>query len=214
MSLLSISSTDRRQRYYFGPSRLTTQRIRVKSLDFTIQGGNGLEPIHVGSVVWGSDAYRQGMRPADEILAVNGIPFDQDLSLNKALQVSRLLFATLPEMKTSRHLDSSFVDTEHRTRSSNTSCQSSRWSDVRLDQSSRSTLDIATARRVSFSRGSIALSRTNSKQQFFSIDMQREDLSVGADQCRTRSSTWFGHSWWNGIRVGHLYLGHRSRFSQ
>ena len=163
MSLLSISSTDRRQRYYFGPSRLTTQRIRVKSLDFTIQGGNGLEPIHVASVVWGSDAYRQGMRPADEILAVNGIPFDQDLSLNKALQVSRLL-VEMKTIETRRDLDSSFVDTGDGTRSSNTSCQSSRWNDVRLDQSSRSTIDIATTGSVSFSRGSIALSRTNSKQ--------------------------------------------------
>ena len=85
-------------RYYFGPSRLLRKRIRVKSsdgtLDFTITGGNAPHPIHVASVVWASSAYSQGMRPGDEILSVNSIPFDEHVNYTKALQVRCFGFQT------------------------------------------------------------------------------------------------------------------------
>jgi hypothetical protein len=91
------TSSSSEQRYYFGPSRLVSKRIQLKKsnaspnerLDFSITGGNGVEPIHVSSVVWASQAYLQGMRPADEIVSVNGITFDQHINYNKALQVGR-----------------------------------------------------------------------------------------------------------------------------
>ncbi|CAF0964568.1 unnamed protein product [Rotaria magnacalcarata] len=79
------------KRYYFGPSRLLTKRIHIKSndgtLDFTITGGNYLQPIQVASVVWASQAYLQGMRPGDQIICVNGIAFQQNIDYTKALQI-------------------------------------------------------------------------------------------------------------------------------
>ncbi|CAF3302745.1 unnamed protein product [Rotaria socialis] len=79
------------KRYYFGPSRLLTKRIHIKSndgtLDFTITGGNYLQPIQVASVVWASQAYLQGMRPGDQIISVNGIAFQQNIDYTKALQI-------------------------------------------------------------------------------------------------------------------------------
>ena len=78
-------------RYYFGPSRLLTKRLRVISndgtLDFTITGGNGIQPIQIASVVWASQAYLQGMRPGDQIISVNGISFQQYIGYAQALQV-------------------------------------------------------------------------------------------------------------------------------
>ena len=73
------------EKYYFGPSRLLTKRIRLKSsngkLDFNINDG---QPIYVTSVVWNSSAYLQGMRPGDQILSINGI---QLINYTQALQV-------------------------------------------------------------------------------------------------------------------------------
>jgi len=80
------------ERYYFGPSRLLTKRIRLKSnngtLDFTITDGNNSQPIQIASVVWNSQAYLQGMRPGDTILSVNGIQFQQQINHTQALQVN------------------------------------------------------------------------------------------------------------------------------
>ncbi|CAF1537493.1 unnamed protein product [Didymodactylos carnosus] len=74
-----VTSPTQSPRYYFGPSRLLTRHIQLvtkdDTLDFTITGGNGIQPIHVASVVWASQAYTQGMRPGDEIISVNQIPF-------------------------------------------------------------------------------------------------------------------------------------------
>jgi C-terminal processing protease CtpA/Prc len=82
-------------RYYFGPSRLLTKRIRLKSndgtLDFTINGGNHLQPIQIASVVWNSQAYLQGMRPGDQIISVNGIDFERQINYTQALQVNFFL---------------------------------------------------------------------------------------------------------------------------
>jgi len=82
------------EKYYFGPNRLLTKRIRVKShdgtLDFTITGGNGIQPIQIASVVWASPAYLQGMRPGDQIISVSNISFQQDINYTKALQVCLL----------------------------------------------------------------------------------------------------------------------------
>jgi predicted metalloprotease with PDZ domain len=76
------------EKYYFGPSRLLTKRIHLKSengtLDFTINGGNEHQPIYISSVVWNSQAYLQGMRPGDQIIAINGI---QSMNYSQALQV-------------------------------------------------------------------------------------------------------------------------------
>ncbi|CAF3758798.1 unnamed protein product, partial [Rotaria sp. Silwood1] len=78
------------ERYYFGPSRLLTKRIHLKSndgtLDFTITGGNNFQPIIIASVVWASQAYLQGMRPGDQIISVNGISFQQNINYTQALQ--------------------------------------------------------------------------------------------------------------------------------
>lgn len=77
--------------YYFGPGRILTKRISLKSndgtLDFTITGGNNLQPIQVASVVWASQAYLQGMRPGDQIISVNEISFQDNIDYTKALQV-------------------------------------------------------------------------------------------------------------------------------
>lgn len=85
------NSSSSYQRYYFGPSRLLTKRIHLKSfdgtLDFTITGGNDIQPIQIASVVWASQAYLQGMRPGDQIISVNGISFQQNINYTKALQV-------------------------------------------------------------------------------------------------------------------------------
>src|ERR1700722_6488601 len=90
-SLKDEQSLSPNERYYFGPSRLLTKRIRLKSndgtLDFTITGGNHLQPIQVDSVVWNSQAYLQGMRPGDQIISVNGIQFQQPINYTQALQV-------------------------------------------------------------------------------------------------------------------------------
>ncbi|CAF1234772.1 unnamed protein product [Rotaria sp. Silwood1] len=79
------------ERYYFGPSRLLTKRIHLKSndgtLDFTITGGNNFQPIIIASVVWASQAYLQGMRPGDQIISVNGISFQQNINYTQALQI-------------------------------------------------------------------------------------------------------------------------------
>ena len=79
------------EKYYFGPSRLLRKRIRLKSidgtLDFTINGGNQSESIYVSSVLWNSQAYLQGMRPGDEIISVNGISFQSNINSTQALQV-------------------------------------------------------------------------------------------------------------------------------
>ncbi|CAF3038940.1 unnamed protein product, partial [Rotaria sp. Silwood2] len=79
------------EKYYFGPSRLLTKRIYLKSndstLDFTITGGNNLQPIQVASVVWNSQVYLQGMRPEDQIISVNGISFQQNINYTQALQI-------------------------------------------------------------------------------------------------------------------------------
>lgn len=90
------------ERYYFGPGRILTKRISLKSndgtLDFTITGGNNLQPIQVASVVWASQAYLQGMRPGDQIISVNEISFQDNIDYTKALQVCILfvyLFANL-----------------------------------------------------------------------------------------------------------------------
>ncbi|CAF0881838.1 unnamed protein product [Adineta steineri] len=86
------------EKYYFGPSRLLTKQIHLKSydgtLDFTITGGNDVQPIHVASVVWASQAYLQGMRPGDQIISVNGISFQPNISYAKALQI----FYSSPEL--------------------------------------------------------------------------------------------------------------------
>lgn len=75
------------EKYYFGPSRLLTKRIRLKSsngkFDFNITSGNQSQPIIITSVVWNSSAYLQGMRPGDQILSINGI----QLNYTQALQV-------------------------------------------------------------------------------------------------------------------------------
>ena len=95
----SLPTTEPRShaRYYFGPSRLLTKRIQLRSqdgtLDFTITGGNGVQPIQVASVVWASQAYSQGMRPGDQIISVNGIAFDNDLPYAKAVGVSRNFYS-------------------------------------------------------------------------------------------------------------------------
>ncbi|CAF0960435.1 unnamed protein product [Adineta ricciae] len=85
------SSSSSYQRYYFGPSRLLTKRIHLKSfdgtLDFTITGGNDVQPIQIASVVWASQAYLQGIRPGDQIISVNGISFQQNINYTKALQI-------------------------------------------------------------------------------------------------------------------------------
>lgn len=90
-SLKDDESISSNQRYYFGPSRLLTKRIRLKSnnanLDFTINEGNDLQSIYVASVVWNSQAYLQGMRPGDQIISVNGIQFNQQINYTQALQV-------------------------------------------------------------------------------------------------------------------------------
>jgi C-terminal processing protease CtpA/Prc len=82
------------QRYYFGPSRLLTKRIHLTSndgtLDFTISGGNGIQPIHISSVVWNSQAYQLGIRPGDQIISVNGISFADTINYTQAIQVSSL----------------------------------------------------------------------------------------------------------------------------
>ena len=91
ISLKDEGSFSSHDRYYFGPSRLITKQIHVKSndqtLDFTITGGNNFQPIQVASVVWNSQAYLQGMRPGDQIISVNGISFQQNINYAKALQV-------------------------------------------------------------------------------------------------------------------------------
>ncbi len=80
------------QRYYFGPSRLLKKTIHLKTndgnLDFTITGGNQLQPIQVASVVWNSQAYLQGMRPGDQIISVNGIQFQNEINYTQVLQVN------------------------------------------------------------------------------------------------------------------------------
>ncbi|CAF1143849.1 unnamed protein product, partial [Rotaria sordida] len=89
-SLKEDESFSSHQRYYFGPSRLLTKRIHIKSnngtLDFTITGGNDHQPIQVTSVVWASQAYLQGMRPGDQIISINGISFQQNINYAQALQ--------------------------------------------------------------------------------------------------------------------------------
>lgn len=84
------------ERYYFGPSRLLTKRIRLKSnngnLDFTINGGNNNQSIYVSSVIWNSQAYLQGMRPGDHIISINGIQFNQQMNYNQALQVIYFIY--------------------------------------------------------------------------------------------------------------------------
>lgn len=79
------------EKYYFGPSRLLTKRIRFKSndgtLDFTINGGEQFQPIQVTSVVWNSPTYLQGMRPGDQILSINGIQLHNHINYNQVLQV-------------------------------------------------------------------------------------------------------------------------------
>jgi predicted metalloprotease with PDZ domain len=91
---LSKEEKSSHTRYYFGPSRLLTKRIRLKSydgtLDFTITGGNGVQPIQIASVVWASQAYSQGMRPGDQIISLNGITFDKDTNYTQALQVTTI----------------------------------------------------------------------------------------------------------------------------
>jgi predicted metalloprotease with PDZ domain len=86
------------QRYYFGPTRLLTKQIHLTSnngtLDFTINGGNHIQPIQIESVVWDSQAYLQGIRPGDQIISVNGIPFQQNINYNQALQV-RILYNSI-----------------------------------------------------------------------------------------------------------------------
>lgn len=83
------------EKYYFGPSRLLTKRIRFKShngkFDFNITGGNECQPIYVTSVVWNSSAYLQGMRPGDQILSINGIELLNRINYTQALQV-RIVF--------------------------------------------------------------------------------------------------------------------------
>ncbi|UJR29821.1 hypothetical protein I4U23_017364 [Adineta vaga] len=90
-SLTNENHSSSYQKYYFGPSRLLTKRIHVQShngtLDFTITGGNDMQPIHIASVVWASQAYLQGMRPGDQIISVNGISFQQNITYTKALQI-------------------------------------------------------------------------------------------------------------------------------
>ncbi|CAF1094360.1 unnamed protein product [Rotaria sordida] len=90
-SLKEDESFSSHQRYYFGPSRLLTKRIHIKSnngtLDFTITGGNDHQPIQVTSVVWASQAYLQGMRPGDQIISINGISFQQNINYAQALQI-------------------------------------------------------------------------------------------------------------------------------
>jgi predicted metalloprotease with PDZ domain len=84
------------QRYYFGPSRLLKKTIHLKTndgnLDFTITGGNQLQPIQVASVVWNSQAYLQGMRPGDQIISVNGIQFQPEVTYTQALQVNTFFY--------------------------------------------------------------------------------------------------------------------------
>jgi C-terminal processing protease CtpA/Prc len=81
------------EKYYFGPSRLLTKQIHLKSnngtLDFTINDGNQSQSIYVSSVVYNSQAYLQGMRPGDQIISINGI---QDINSKQALQVFILFF--------------------------------------------------------------------------------------------------------------------------
>ncbi|CAF0916575.1 unnamed protein product [Didymodactylos carnosus] len=85
-----VTSPTQLPRYYFGPSDLLTRHIQLvtkdNTLDFTITGGNGMEPIHVTGVVWGSQAYLQGMRSGDEIVSVNEIPF-KDITYSQAIGV-------------------------------------------------------------------------------------------------------------------------------
>ena len=86
-----MSDEQTNEKYYFGPSRLLTKRIRLKNenglLDFEINGGDEHQPIYITSVVWNSQAYLQGMRPGDQILSINGIQLLNHINYTQALQV-------------------------------------------------------------------------------------------------------------------------------
>ncbi|CAF3593783.1 unnamed protein product [Rotaria sp. Silwood1] len=60
---------------YVLPSTLYKKELNQTLIDFTIKGGNNLQPIQVASVVCVSQAYLEGMRPGDQIISVNGISF-------------------------------------------------------------------------------------------------------------------------------------------
>jgi predicted metalloprotease with PDZ domain len=91
LSLKDEDSFSPNEKYYFGPTRLLTKRIHLKSndgsLDFTITGGKNFQSIQIDSVVWNSQAYLQGMRPGDQIISVNGIDFKKNINYTQALQV-------------------------------------------------------------------------------------------------------------------------------